>query len=128
MKKLKIAFWIVVLGFIGLVIAQNWEVFRVESSLRIIFYQTPPLANAVFFVVFFFFGLLASYSVSLLKRFKDAKTIRALTARERQLTAAVADLEKQLAVHKETTGSAGGEPVQGDVVEIQPIDVEAEVK
>ncbi len=128
MKKLKITFWIVVLGLIGLVIVQNWEVFKVENSLRVIVYQTPPLANAVFFVIFFFFGLLAAYLVSLLKRFKDAKTIRALTARESQLTQAVADLEKQLAVHKHTTGFAGGEPVQGDVVEIQPIDVEAEVK
>jgi len=128
MKKLKITFWIVVLGLIGLVIVQNWEVFKVENSLRVIVYQTPPLANAVFFVIFFFFGLLAAYLVSLLKRFKDAKTIRALTARESQLTQAVADLEKQLAVHKHTTGSAGGEPGQGDVVEIQPIDVEAEVK
>lgn len=128
MKKLKIAFWIVVLGLIGLVIYQNWGVFSMKNELLFFNYNTPPLPNVVFFVAVFICGLLVSYVVGLIKRFKDAKTIRALTARESQLTQAVADLEKQLAAQKVADGSAGAEPVQGDVVKSRPIDVEVEAK
>ena len=53
MKKVKIAFWIVVFGFIGLVIFQNKDFFMSESRLMIdlgfFYYETPFLANAIFF-------------------------------------------------------------------------------
>jgi hypothetical protein len=60
MKKVKIAFWIVVFGFIGLIIFQNKEFFMAESRLMIdlgfFYYETPFLANAIFFVAFFLDG------------------------------------------------------------------------
>ena len=60
MKKLKIAFWIIVFGFVGLVIFQNKDFFMSESRLMIdlgfFYYETPFLANAIFFVAFFLVG------------------------------------------------------------------------
>ena len=57
MKKVKIAFWIVVFGFVGLVIFQNKEFFMNERSLMIDLgffkYETPFLANAIFLLPFF---------------------------------------------------------------------------
>lgn len=131
MKKLKTAFWIVVLGFIGLLIAQNWSVFQAESSLSInlLFfkYQSPEMANAVFFVAVFFFGLLVSYLVSLFKRFKDAKTIRTMAHRERQLLDTMADLEKQLSDLRKPEEAAPAEPAPEEPVDAQAEEVTPKV-
>lgn len=101
MKKVKIAFWIVVFGFVGLVIFQNKLFFMDKSQLVLNLgffnYQTPFLANAIYFVAFFLIGILISYFFSLFKHFKDAKTIKALKAKEASLVDAVASLEKQMA-------------------------------
>src|SRR5210317_1950641 len=100
MKKVKIAFWIVVFGFIGLVIFQNKDFFMAESRLMIdlgfFYYETPFLANAIFFVAFFLVGILISYFFSLFKHFKDAKTIKTFKAKETSLVETVSSLEKQL--------------------------------
>ena len=101
MKKVKIAFWIVVFGFVGLVIYQNKDFFMAKSQLVLnlgfFYYETPFLANAIYFVAFFLVGILISYFFSLFKHFKDAKTIKSLKAKEASLVDAVASLEKQLA-------------------------------
>jgi hypothetical protein len=104
MKKVKIAFWIVVFGLVGLIVGQNWEFFKTPNSLLInlyfIKYETPHLANAVFFVAFFFIGLLITYFFSLFKHFKDGKTIKTLRAKEASLVDTVASLEKQITALK----------------------------
>ena len=109
MKKVKIAFWIIVFGFIGLVIFQNKEFFMAESRLMIdlgfFYYETPFLANAIFFVAFFLVGVLISYFLSLFKHFKDAKTIKTFKAKESSLVETVSSLEKQL-----STQNAPAEP------------------
>ena len=111
MKKVKIAFWIVVFGFVGLVIFQNKEFFMAESRLMIdlgfFYYETPFLANAIFFVAFFLVGVLISYFLSLFKHFKDAKTIKTFKAKETSLVETVSSLEKQLSTQK-----APAEPLQ----------------
>ncbi|MGA6924047.1 MAG: hypothetical protein WBY88_00120 [Desulfosarcina sp.] len=101
MKKVKIAFWIVVFGLVGLLIFQNKVFFMSESrlvlNLGFLYYESPFLANAIFFVAFFLVGILISYFFSLFKHFKDAKTIKDLRAKEASLVETVASLEKQLA-------------------------------
>lgn len=81
MKKVKIAFWIVIFGFVGLLIYQNRIFFMAEShlvlNLGFFHYETPFLANAVFFVAFFLIGILMTYFLSLFKQFRDAKVIKA---------------------------------------------------
>jgi hypothetical protein len=100
MKKMKIAFWIIVFGCVGLIIFQNREFFLSESRLMIdlgvFYYETPFLANAIFFVAFFLAGVLISYFFGLFKHFKDAKIIKTLKSKEKSLVEAVSTLEKQL--------------------------------
>ena len=65
MKNLKIAFWIILFAFIGLILFQNREFYMSQHSLGIDLmffnYQTPEVPNAVLFLAFFFAGLLISY-------------------------------------------------------------------
>ena len=127
MRKVKFALWIIVLGFVGLIIGQNWEFFKTENSLLINLYftkyETPLLANAVFFVGFFLAGVLISYFFGLFKHYKDAKTIKALKAKESSLIDAVASLEKQLA-----NQAAAAQEVQSTVYEEQTEQTVAEMK
>jgi len=128
MKKVKIAFWIIVFGFVGLVIFQNRGFFMSPNSLMVDLgffrYVTPMLANAVFFVAFFLVGVLISYFFGLFRHFKDAKTIKTLKAKETSLVEAVASLEKQLATAKATV-----EPIPADLpVDEQPVEAAVEAK
>ncbi|MBR9987030.1 MAG: hypothetical protein KFF68_14090 [Desulfosarcina sp.] len=127
MKKVKIAFWLVVFGFVGLVIFQNKDFFMSESRLLIdlgfFYYETPLLANAVFFVAFFLLGILISYFLSLFKHFKDARTIKTFKAKETSLVEAVSSLEQQLSAQ---TGPA--EPLPAAPAEDEPVKVAAELK
>lgn len=126
MKKVKIAFWIIIFGFVGLVIFQNKGFFMSKSqmvlNLGFFYYETPFLANAIFFVAFFLIGILISYFLSLFKQFKDAKTIKGLKAKESSLIEAVASLEKQLNAQK----LASTEPIEKTVVEEHPAQTVAE--
>ncbi len=127
MKKVKFAFWIVVFGFVGLVIFQNKEFFMTESCLTLDlgfdYYATPLLANAILFVAFFLAGIIISYFFSLFKHFKDGKIIKALKAKEASLVDAVSSLEKQLSTRK---GSA--DPLPAASVEAEPVDEAAQMK
>lgn len=115
MKKVKIAFWIIIFGFVGLVIFQNKGFFMSKSqmilNLGFFYYETPFLANAIFFVAFFLIGILISYFLSLFKQFKDAKTIKSLKAKEASLVEAVSSLEKQLSAQQAATTEEITRPV-----------------
>ena len=128
MKKVKIAFWIIVFGFVGLVIFQNRGFFMTPNSLIVdlgfIRYVTPMLANAIFFVAFFLVGVLISYFFGLFRHFKDAKTIKTLKAKETSLVETVSSLEKQLQATKATL-----EPIPADLpAEEQPMEAAVEAK
>ena len=124
MKKVKIAFWIIVFGFVGLVIFQNKDFFMSESrlvlNLGFFNYETPFLANAIFFVAFFLVGILISYFLSLFKQFKDTKTIKALKAKESSLVEAVASLERKLKAQQ------AAEEIPKAVIDEQPAQTAAE--
>ena len=83
MKNLKIAFWIILFAFIGLILFQNREFYMSQHSLGIDLmffnYRTPEVPNAVLFLAFFFAGLLISYFFSLLERFNSRKVNKNLT-------------------------------------------------
>ncbi|MGD8703342.1 MAG: hypothetical protein PVG51_17130 [Desulfosarcina sp.] len=130
MKKVKIALWIIIFAFIGLIIFQNRGFFMSESRMMLdlgfFYYESPFLANAIFFVAFFLAGMLISYFSSLFKHYKDAKTIKTLKAKETSLVETVSSLEKQLSVAKATA-----EPIE--VVQETPgnqetVEMAAEVK
>jgi len=131
MKKVKIALWIIIFGFVGMVIGQNWEFFKTENSLLInLFvaqYETPLLANAVFFVAFFIIGVLVSYFFGLVRHYRDAKTIRVLKSKETTLVDAVSSLENQVNSLKQASETNSDEPVQPQSVDAV-VEPAAEVK
>ena len=83
MKNAKIAFWVILFAFIGLILFQNREFYMAQHSLGmdLMFfnYRTPEVPNAILFLGFFFAGLLISYFFSLLERFNSRKTIKSLS-------------------------------------------------
>jgi uncharacterized integral membrane protein len=101
MKNAKLAFWVILFAFIGLILFQNREFYMSQQKLGIdlIFfnYETPEVPNAVLFLGFFFAGLIIAYFFSLLERFNSRKTIKnmaeSLQASEKMLDALKAENE-----------------------------------
>ncbi len=104
MKKVKIAFWLIVFGFVALVIFQNQDFFLAERSLSVnLFfakYETPLMPNAVLFVAFFLTGLLISYFLSLVDKFKSGKIIKELRAVKNSQVETIDALKKELDASK----------------------------
>ncbi|WP_319525578.1 hypothetical protein [uncultured Desulfosarcina sp.] len=115
MKKVKIALWILIFGFVGLLIFQNRGFFMAESRLMLdlgfFYYETPFLANAIFFVAFFLAGMLITYFFGLFRQFRDAKTIKTLKAKEASLVETVSSLEKRLSKPETTAAPADVKPI-----------------
>ncbi len=83
MKQIKTIFWLIILGFVGLVIYQNQDLFLNEQSfgLNLFFtdeFKAPGLPNAIFLLASFLIGLLISYFFSLSERFRSKKIIKNL--------------------------------------------------
>ena len=102
MKKVKIAFWLIILVFVSVFVYQNMDFFMAEQSLRLNLgvletLHTPELPHAVLFLVFFLTGFLIAYFFGLYDRFKSKKTIKSLnaadTAQQDELTALKRELE-----------------------------------
>lgn len=84
MKKIKAILWLLVIGFVALVVYQNLPYFQEQNELGINLYfkkyQTPEFANGFLILACFIIGFLLSYFFSLGERFKSSRTIRALKA------------------------------------------------
>ncbi len=85
MKKVKIAFWLIILVFAGVFVYQNKIFFMETQSLRLNLgfletLQTPELPHAVLFLVFFLTGFLMAYFFGIYGRFKSKKAVKKLNA------------------------------------------------
>jgi hypothetical protein len=84
MKKIKIAFWLLVMVAIGLIGFQNQEFFLSRPQLRInLFlreYHVDQVPIAVMLFGLFLFGLLSAYISSLSGRFRHNRTVKQLNA------------------------------------------------
>lgn len=82
MKKVKLAFWLILVGLMGIVFWQNQAFFLEKKSVGINYivgsYQSPELQIVLYFLIFFLAGLLISYFHSLSERFATRKTIKKL--------------------------------------------------
>jgi len=100
MKKVKIAFWVLVFGFLALIIYQNQDYFLksvcLEINLFFADYQTAEIPNILLFVTTFFIGLLLAYFFSLFERFKSGRTIKNLNGQIAAQTQKIADLQKEM--------------------------------
>jgi uncharacterized integral membrane protein len=82
MRKVKIVFWLILGGLLGLVFWQNQAFLLEKKQLEINYFigqvQFPELQIALYFLVLFLTGLLISYFSSLAERFMARKTIKKL--------------------------------------------------
>jgi uncharacterized integral membrane protein len=88
MKKGTLFIWVIIVGFMALVIFQN-KAFFLESKTSITInlgisapYQSPEVANAVIVLCFFVFGCIVAYLFGLSVRFKTKRSIKKLSAAE----------------------------------------------
>jgi uncharacterized integral membrane protein len=100
MKKVKIALWIIFLGFLAIIFFSNKDYFLAKQGIQINLFFTEPfqiqeLPNAIYFLIFFLVGFLIAYFISLSERFKSKKTIKNLNA------AATSQLEEISVLKKE---------------------------
>ena len=100
MRKVKIAFWLIVAGLIGLVGWQNQMFFLEEKKVTVGFffatYSTPDLPVVLFFLGLFFAGLLISYASGLSEKFIAKKTIRSLNSEVAAAKKKISELEGSL--------------------------------
>ena len=100
MKKAKILLWLIILGFIALVIYQNKEFFFTEHSfginLLVFDYRSPEIYSAVLFVIFFLLGLLIAYLFGLFERYKTNKTVKEMKAANNSLEEMIRTLKNDL--------------------------------
>jgi hypothetical protein len=119
MNKAKLIIWLLVLGFMGLVVYQNDGHFlNAQESLRLNLgvvpeYHSPKLPMVFFYLVFFLYGLVVAYLFGLPERFRSRKAIKRLTIAATQREKAMTELNTELSRIK-------GEPLplpQGGVPE-----------
>lgn len=127
MKKVKIAFWIILIGFLGLLFYQNQDYFLSKHILRLDLmstnYQTPELPNAVFLIGFLVIGLLIAYIFSLIDRFKANKTAKFQQSTIDSQQSAIGEMQKEVQKLKEAREtSQEPEPVTG--LEAEPAETE----
>ncbi|MDO8944492.1 MAG: LapA family protein [Desulfobacterales bacterium] len=102
MNKAKLIIWLLILGFMGLVIFQNEGHFlNAQQSLRLnlgVFpeYHSPQLPMVFFYLVFFLYGLIVAYFFGLPERFRSRKAIKRLTIADTQREKAMAELNTEL--------------------------------
>ena len=100
---------------------------RLMLDLGFFYYETPFLANAIFFVAFFLVGVLISYFFGLFRQFRDAKTIKMLKAKEASLVETVSSLEKRLS-NSEATATAAIANAATPIVGEEQLETADEVK
>jgi len=85
MKKATLIIWVIIFGFVALVIFQNQAFFLAKNSLNLNLgvlapYHSPELPNAVLVLFFFFSGLIIAHLFSFSARFKAKRTIKKLNS------------------------------------------------
>jgi uncharacterized integral membrane protein len=109
MKKVKIAFWLIILVFAGVFAYQNKDFLMAKKSFILILplletLHTPELPHAVLFLVFFLTGFLMAYFFCLYDRFKSKRAVKKLNA------AAAAQQDELTALKRELESLRGASP------------------
>jgi Sec-independent protein secretion pathway component TatC len=125
MKKMKIAFWILVFALLALIIYQNKAFFQAPLSLQVnlafIEYTTPELQIWVFFMALFFCGVLLTYLFCLPAKFRAGKNIRTLNATITSQREQLAGLQNEVAAMR---SPAPVEPAASQPAPVDPDKVE----
>jgi len=118
MRTLKHMLWLLVAGFLVIVVVQNLDVLTHKEALRLNLplieeYQTEPVQLFLYFLGFFFIGLLLSYFHGLGERFRARSLIKKQLKTISNLEEEVETL-KNLPVHHEDTPSQETEIPESD--------------
>jgi uncharacterized integral membrane protein len=105
MKKVKVVIWLLVFGFLALVIFQNEDYFlNTQQQLRLNLYflneyHSPSLPLAVFHLLFFCCGVVVAYAMSAAGRFRSHTAVKRLqnaaAAQEKELLSLKTELARQ---------------------------------
>jgi hypothetical protein len=99
MNKMKMAFWLVMVGLFGMVVFQNQGYFMAKHGLEInlLFteYQVPQFPNLLFLMIFFIIGFLIAYVFSLYEKFRNSQTLKNLNHELVTRAEAIARLETE---------------------------------
>ena len=110
MKKLKIALWAALLGFIFLIIYQNSSFFLGRQSLGINLwvanYRIPEILNLALFFICFIAGLLLGSYFFVLEKLKFNKKIKMLNANKDSHQAEISALQQELEKLRSETADA----------------------
>ncbi|MDA8404823.1 MAG: LapA family protein [Desulfobacteraceae bacterium] len=96
MRKVKIAFWLIVAALIGFVCWQNvWFFENQKFEIRFfdIYKYSTEVPIVLFFLVLFFAGLLIAYASGLSEKFIAKKTIRNLNSEVAAAKKRISELE-----------------------------------
>ena len=91
MKNVKIAFWVIIVGFIIMFLFQNQDVIIAKQSFKLDLmvtdaYHTPELPNGLIYSFCFLTGFFIAFVAGLTDRLKSKKDIKNLkTANDSQL-------------------------------------------
>jgi uncharacterized integral membrane protein len=103
MRKAKLIVWLLILGLLAVVTFQNEDQFlNTAQSLRLnlkVFpeYVSPSLPVAVFYLLFFVFGLLVAFAFSSLNRFRLRRAFKRLNASIQAQESEIHSLKTELA-------------------------------
>lgn len=91
MKNIKLAFWVIFIGFIVLLLFQNQNIIVAKQSFKLDLmvtdeYHTPELSNGIIYFACLLAGFFSAFFAGLADRFKFKKNIKNLqTANDSQL-------------------------------------------
>lgn len=113
MKKIKIALWVIIIGFLALVMFQNKDFFMAKQgfgiNLYFVNYEIPEIYNVILFFAFFAAGLLVAYIFSLFSKFKANKTIKELKSSMTSSMQQVSVLKQELDALKQAGINTGSQ-------------------
>jgi hypothetical protein len=131
MKKLKLVLWVVLIGFLGLVVYQNYPFFTETNVLKInlIFYQvqTPAMTNGAIIASFVGVGVLIMllfYCSSRYEGYRSKKTIAQLEQTIESRSGEMAELKRQVDLLKQPPEAAPALPIEGEAVEGEAVEAE----
>ena len=101
MKKATLIIWLLIFGFIALVIYQNYEFFTQKQSLLLNLgvtnpYTSPALPIAIYFIIFFLAGIVIAYLFNFSPRFKARRTHKKLNATIEAHEKKVSELKREI--------------------------------
>ena len=103
-KRVKIGIWVVIIGFLALIVFQNQNFFLARQSLGLNLYfknySLPEVANIFLFFISFLAGLLFTAYFIFLDRFKLKKTNKTLSTTINTHLEKISSIEKELETFK----------------------------